>query len=80
MSSSPGPRSSPPQAVRSVLGRAALSCPRVVTVVVHEPSATSLQAAWDALLGLPERAPLALVVQRDQERVSLLLADPKIRP
>ena len=43
--------------------------------------AASLEAARDALLGLPDRgAPLALVVQRDRERVSLLLTDPKATP
>src|SRR5262249_40355866 len=51
-----------------------------VLVEIGGKPAPSLEAATIALLGLPERAPLALVVRRDRERVSLVLQDPKTTP
>ncbi|HEV8438193.1 MAG TPA: PDZ domain-containing protein [Methylomirabilota bacterium] len=51
-----------------------------VLVELNGRRVTTLEDVRDSLLGLGEHSPLALIVRRDRERLSFLLAEPSLKP
>ncbi|HXJ82003.1 MAG TPA: PDZ domain-containing protein [Candidatus Methylomirabilis sp.] len=49
-----------------------------VLVEIDGKPVESLGGVRDALLGLPERSPLSLVVRRDRQRLSFVLQEPRV--
>jgi serine protease Do len=82
----PAPRGAPPPvgpptvAVVVSGGRAEVAGLHVgdVLVEIDGKAVESLDAVRRALLGLSERSPLSLVVQRDRQRLSFVLRDPQV--
>ena len=48
-----------------------------ILVEIDGKPVENLGAVRDALLGLPERSPLSLVVRRDRQRLSFVLREPQ---